>query len=188
MTVDPLASAQPVQLRRGTRRWVVELIDGPNMRHLGKRDPRLFGTIQSIEALQALVVNFGLVLGVDVRPFVSDYEGELLEHIHSTATTADAYLIDAGGLTTVSEAMRHALQETRKPVVEVGFYNLLANDEVSVFTPTAIASSTGFRQYSYLGGLLGLVLSLDDESFLHPDAAESLTARRGGTPYTFNSK
>lgn len=171
-------------LRQGAHRWIIDLIDGPNMRHLGKRDRRLFGTIGSIGELQDLVVDFGLALGVDVRPFASDFEGELLEHIHASASTADGYLIDAGGLTTVSEAMRHALQETRKPVVEVCFYNLAANNEVSVFTPTAIASAGGFRQYSYLAGLLGLVLSLDDESFLHPDAPASPTVRREGVPYT----
>jgi 3-dehydroquinate dehydratase-2 len=179
-----LANPLLVNLRQGRRCWVVNMIDGPNMRHLGKRDPRLFGKIASIEALQELVVNFGSQLGIDVRPFVSDFEGDILEHIHLSASTADAYLVDAGGLTTVSEAMRHALKETQKPVVEVSFYNLVANGEVSLFTPSAIGNSTGFREYSYLAGLLGLVLSLDDKTFLHPDATESSTARPGGVPYT----
>ena len=174
-------SASP--LRAGKRRWVIELIDGPNMRHLGKRDARLFGTIASLEALQRLVTEFGAALGVEVRTYASDFEGELLEHIHASAASADGYLVDAGGLATVSEAMRHALQETRKPVVEVCFYNPVAMGEQSVFTRSAIGCVTGLREHAYLAGLLGLVLSLDDESFLDPEAADAPTVRRHGRPF-----
>ncbi len=173
--------------RQGRRRWAIGLIDGPNMKHLGKRDPRLFGKIGSIEELQKLVVDFGTALGVEVRPFVSDHEGDLLEHVHASAATTDAYLLDAGGLTTVSEGLRHAMQETHKPVVEVAFYNLIANGEISVFTPTVIGRVMGLREYSYVAGLLGLVLALDDESFLHPDAPDSLIVRRSGQPYAFRN-
>jgi 3-dehydroquinate dehydratase II len=177
----------PGSVRRGSRRWIVGLIDGPNMKHLGKRDPRLFGRIGSIEDLQKMVVDFGEALGVEVRPFASDHEGDLLEHVHHSANATDAYLLDAGGLTTVSEGLRHALQETHKPVVEVAFYNLIANGEVSVFTPTVIGRAMGLREYSYFAGLLGLTLALDDETFLNPDAPDSPTVRRGGQPYAFRS-
>jgi 3-dehydroquinate dehydratase-2 len=174
-------------LRSGAKRWTIGLIDGPNMPHLGKRDPRLFGTIGSIGELQRMVVAFGSALGVEVRPFASDYEGQLLEHVHATAASTDGYLVDPGGLATVSEGLRHALQETHKPVVEVSFYNLIANGEVSVFTPTVIGRAMGLRQYSYLAGLLALVLSLDDMTFLNPDAPDSVTVRRGGSPYAFKN-
>ncbi len=70
----------------------------------------------------------------------------------------------------MSEGLRHALQETQKPVVEVSFYNLVANGETSVITPTVIGRAMGLRQYSYLAGLLALVLSLDDATFLNPTA------------------
>lgn len=171
--------------RRGKRRWVIELLDGPNMKHLGKRDPRRFGTIGSIAELQKYVVDFGNALGVEVRPFASDFEGELLERVHESAATADGYLVNPGGLTSVSEAWRHALSETHKPFLEVHFYNLPANGETSVFTPSAIGQSMGLRQHSYVAGLLGLVLALDDETFLNPDAPDSTTVRRGGAPYAF---
>jgi len=181
------AASQMHSIRPEGRRWIIGMIDGPNMKHLGKRDPRLFGKIGSIEELQRLVVIFGEALGVEVRPFVSDHEGDLLEHVHASAASTDGYLLDAGGLTTVSEGLRHALQETHRPVIEVAFYNLIANGEISVFTPTVIGRAMGMREYSYLAGLLGLVLALDDESFLNPDAADSPIARRGGQPYAFRN-
>ena len=172
-------------LRRTDRRWVIDVIDGPNMRHLGKRDRRLFGTIGSIEELQALVTDFGAALGVEARVFASDHEGAILEYIHASSRTADGYIVDPGGLATVSQGWPHALLETRKPVVEVAFYNTVANQEASVFTKTAIGQVIGLREYSYVAALLALVLSLDDETFLHPDAQSSEATRKDGTPYSF---
>ena len=172
-------------LRRKDRRWVIEVIDGPNMSHLGKRDPAQFGAIASIGALQQAVRELGEALGVEVRTFASDYEGALLEHVHASAAETHGYIVDAGGLTTVSEGLRHALQETRRPVVEVSFYNAVAAGETSVLTPTVIGRVMGLREYSYLAALLGLVLSLDDETFLNPDAPDSPLVRRGGVPYAF---
>lgn len=172
-------------LRRTDRRWVIDVIDGPNMRHLGKRDRRLFGTIGSIEELQALVMGFGTALGVEMRVFASDHEGAILEYIHTSSRTADGYIVDPGGLATVSQGWPHALLETRKPAVEVAFYNTVANQEASVFTKTAIGQVIGLREYSYIAALLALVLSLDDETFPHPDAQASEATRKDGTPYSF---
>jgi 3-dehydroquinate dehydratase-2 len=184
---SPSAAKDISGLRTGRERWVIDLIDGPNMPHLGKRDPRLFGTIGSLTELQQMVIQFGAALGVEVRAFASDYEGDILEHIHAAAGTTHGFLVDPGGLATVSEGLRHALQETHKPVVEVSFYNLVANGETSVITPTVIGRSMGLRQYSYLAGLLALVLSLDDVTFLNPAGPDSVTVRRGGTPYSFKN-
>ena len=170
------------------RRWKIKVIAGPNMAHLGQRDRRLFGTIESFDALAALSHRFAESMGVDLDVFVSDYEGEILEYLHANAVAADGFIVDPGGLTTVSEGWRHALQETHKPAVEVSFYNLIANHEVSVFTPTVIGRAMGLRQYSYVAALLGLTLSLDDESFLNPGAPESVTVRRGGQPYAFKNQ
>lgn len=172
-------------LRRHAHPWQIEVMLGPNMRHLGKRDKRLFGSIGSVAELQRVIMEFGTTLGVDVRTFVSDFEGELLERVYATAAQADAYIVDPGGLATISQGWPHALIETRKPVVEVCFYNMLANQEVSTFGATAIGRVMGLREYSYVAALLGLVLALDDESFLRPGAPASETLRADGKPYTF---
>ena len=175
-------------VRHSDTPWKIKVIAGPNMAHLGKRDPKLFGAIESFEVLRKLLLDIAGSIGVDVDVFVSDYEGEILEYVHANASEADGFIVDPGGLTTVSEGWRHALQETHKPVVEVCFYNLIANSEVSVFTPTVIGRAMGLRQYSYVAALLGLTMSLDDESFLNPDAPESATVRRGGQPYAFKNQ
>ena len=172
-------------LRQTDRRWVIDVIAGPNMKHLGRRDRRLFGDIESFATLQELVERFGAALGVEVRVFVSDFEGEILERVHACAATTNGFVIDPGGLATVSQGWPHALLETRKPVVEVTFYNPVANGEVSVFTKTAIGRVMGLREHSYTTALLALVLSLDDRTFLNPDAPDTETKRKDGTPYSF---
>ena len=131
--------ASPASWRKDAQPWRIEVMLGPNMRHLGKRDKRLFGAIESDDELQQLVTDFGRTLGVVVQTFVSDFEGELLEHVYRTAAAVDAYIVDPGGLATISQGWPHALIETRKPVVEVCFYNMLANNEVSMFGGTSLA-------------------------------------------------
>ncbi len=179
------AGAGPASWRKDSHPWQIEVMLGPNMRHLGKRDKRLFGGIESVEALQKVIVGFGRTLGVVVSTFVSDFEGELLAHVYESAASTDAYVVDPGGLATISQGWPHALIETRKPVVEVCFYNMLANNEVSTFGGTTIGRVMGLREHAYVAALLGLVLSLDDKSFLHPGAPASDTARADGKPYSF---
>ncbi len=172
-------------MRQGDKAHVIHLIDGPNMSNLGRRDPRLFGAIASIEALHALVTTHAERLGVQLDCFVSNHEGAILEHVHATAAGTDAYLVNPAGLTTTSEGFRHALQETKKPVVEVHFHNLTANGQTSVFSPSVLGMVSGLREYSYIAALTGLVMALDDDTFL--GAGEGETVRRDGQPYSFTT-
>jgi 3-dehydroquinate dehydratase II len=158
----------------GARRWRIAVIDGPNMPNLGARDPGIYGPIRSLADLQAFVRSVADAVGVEVEAFASNHEGEILEFIHGSAVTVDGYLINPAGLTTYGEATRHALADSRRPYVEVHFANLArhigAIDPTaqlrSRFTYSAAGLSMGLRQYSYAGALLGLALSLDDDSFL----------------------
>ncbi len=156
-------------------RWKIAVIDGPNMTNLGNRSQAIYGPIRSIADLQKLVSDTAEALHVDVTQFVSNHEGEILEFIHSTASTHDAYIINPAGLTTYGEATRHALEDTTKPVIECHFSNTARHFaevvpsyllQQSRFTYSATGLIMGMRQYSYVGALLSLTMSLDDESFL----------------------
>ncbi len=165
--------------------WDIVLIDGPNMSNLGRRDKRIYGTIGSLEELHALMKDFASDLGVNLQTFASNYEGEILEFIHKTAKTADGYLINPSGLTSIGESTRHALQDTRLPVVEVHFGNLAASGIPSIFSRTVIGVFSGMRQYGYLGALLALVLGLDDDSFLGRTEQPTEANRPEGVPWAF---
>lgn len=162
--------------RQTDRRYRIALIDGPNMSNLGRRNRKVYGAISSLAQLQEFVVGFGRELGVDVETFASNYEGAILEYIHESADRVDGYIINPAGIMAHGIATPHALLETEKPVVEVHFANTHAaagsprggsmGPVESRFTAQVTSMMMGLRQYSYTSALLGLVLSLDDETFL----------------------
>lgn len=168
--------------RAGTRRHRIVIIDGPNMTNLGARNKKVYGAINSIQDLQQFCTELGESLGVEIKTFVSNYEGAILEFIHANATNADAFIINPAGLTEIGIPTKHALSETGKPVVEVHFANVMAQPSAprglpigpweSVFSPQVTGVMMGMRQYSYAAAIVGLVLALDDETFLGGEIAQ----------------
>jgi 3-dehydroquinate dehydratase II len=166
-------------LRQGARRHKIVIIDGPNMTNLGARNKKVYGAINSIDELQQFSRDFGEKLGVEIETFVSNYEGAILEYIHANAATADAFIINPAGLTEIGIPTKHALAETGKPVVEIHFANVDAPPTAprglpigpwdSVFRTSVTGVAMGLRQYSYPAAILGLVMALDDETFLGAD-------------------
>lgn len=166
--------------RQSDREHVIAVIYGPNMSSLGNRSKSVYGAIGSLDDLKAYVRDFGAGLGVKVENFSSNFQGEILEYIHESASRVDGYIINPAGLTTVGEGVRHALEDTGKPSVEVHFANISAAAGAarglgggsinSSFTHTATGMAMGLRHYSYAAALTGLVLALDDTGFLGEEA------------------
>ncbi|MGQ7843938.1 type II 3-dehydroquinate dehydratase [Granulosicoccus sp. 3-233] len=162
--------------RRGNHNHRIAVIDGPNMSSLGNRSRKVYGAIASLDNLKQYVKDYGIELGVTVESFSSNYQGAILEFIHESASRVDGYLINPAGLTTVGEGVRHALEDTERPVVEVHFANIAASAGSarglgggsinSSFTHTATGVAMGLRHYSYVAALTGLVFALDDPDFL----------------------
>lgn len=162
--------------RSSNRKHLIAVIDGPNMSSLGKRSKKVYGNIQSLDELKECVRGFGAQLGVEVENFSSNHMGDILEYIHESAHRVDAYIINPAGLTTIGEGVRHALEDTELPVMEVHFSNIAASagssrglgggSIQSSFTHTATGICMGMRHYSYLAALTALTLALDDQSFL----------------------
>ena len=172
-----MSQTHPFQIHRTSKHpHKIAVIDGPNMSSLGNRSKKVYGSINSLEDLKAFCVDFGKNLGVEVETFSSNYEGVILEFIHESASRVDGYIINPAGSTTVGEAVRHALEDAERPVMEVHFANIMGAEGMprgltsgrlkSVFTHSATGLCMGMRQYSYAAALTALTLSLDDESFL----------------------
>jgi 3-dehydroquinate dehydratase II len=146
------------------------------MTNLGARNKRVYGAIASLEDLQNFCKSFGASLGVNVSTFASNFEGAVLEFIHASAKSTDAYVINPAGLTEPGVATKHALTETGKPFVEVHFANIVAPPAAprglpigpwnSTFSPSATSVMMGMREYSYAAAVLSLAMALDDKSFL----------------------
>lgn len=162
--------------RTSDRKHKIAVIDGPNMSSLGNRSKQVYGSIASLDDLKNFVTGFGTDLGVEVECFSSNYQGAILEFIHESAHRVDGYIINPAGATTIGEAIRHALQDSERPVIEVHFANISAAPAMprglnsgelkSSFTHSATGMCMGMRQYSYTGALLSMVQALDDETFL----------------------
>lgn len=128
------------------------VLNGPNLNLLGSREPAVYGatTLAEVEAqLSAL----GGVRGAQVVCFQSNHEGALIDRIHAARTEAvDAIVINPGGLTHTSVALRDALAGVAIPFIELHISNVHRRET--------------FRHHSYLSGIaLAVVAGLGTDGY-----------------------
>ena len=154
-------------LRLGVRRWRIALINGPNMSNLVNRDPARFGPPQTIGQLEGWVTEIGAQLGLDVTSMHSNKDGEIIDWVqgHCYGKEVDGIVINPAGLTTYGDHVRHCLEETHLPCIEVHFANISVTGHQSVFTRTATGICHGFRKHSFSAALVAIAGVLDDETF-----------------------
>ena len=145
---------------------LISVIHGPNLNLLGLREPEIYGT-QTLAEIDHEIVELGRELGLDVEHFQSNHEGALIDRIQSCAGRADAVLLNAGGFTHTSVALRDAVAFLSIPVVEVHLSIPEAREDFrqkSLLSSVVSGRVEGFRGLSYLLALR---------------AASALIARRG---------
>jgi 3-dehydroquinate dehydratase II len=98
----------------------VLLVHGPNFNQLGSRDPEIYGTLTLHELVHA-VAEKARARGLEVFAFQSNHEGALIDWLQEKAASADAIIINPGGLAHTSVSLRDALEDTRRPIIEVHF-------------------------------------------------------------------
>jgi 3-dehydroquinate dehydratase-2 len=115
------------------------LLNGPNLNLLGSREPSVYGSdtladVESAAAAQAAAA------GATLSCFQSNHEGALIDRIHAAkAEGVDAIVINPGGLTHTSVALRDALAGVAIPFVEVHISNIYQRES--------------FRHHSYLSAI-----------------------------------
>jgi 3-dehydroquinate dehydratase-2 len=115
------------------------LLNGPNLNLLGTREPAVYGaaTLADIESAATAQAE---AAGGSLSCFQSNHEGALIDRIHAAATQGvDAVVINPGGLTHTSVALRDALAAVAIPFIEVHISNIYQREE--------------FRHHSYLSAL-----------------------------------
>ena len=125
------------------------------------RDPGLVGPLM----LAALIAREDAALGLKAVVPQSDSEGQLLDWIHLAADAREPVILNAGGLTHTSVALRDACAELSAPLIEVHISNVHAREEFrrhSYLSPVATGVIVGLGIQGYLLALRYLAESADD--------------------------
>ena len=106
----------------------VEVLHGVNFDVLGERDRVIYGGF-TLPELEVKIKRFAKDLGLEVRFFQTNHEGEFVEHLHRLPKIADAAIINAGAWTHYSWAIRDAFDFTGVPAVEVHLSDISKREE-----------------------------------------------------------
>jgi 3-dehydroquinate dehydratase-2 len=96
----------------------IEVMHGVNLDQLGRRDPAHYGTL-TLDQLEQEIERQAKALGLSVRFFRTNHEGQFIEHLHLLTGVADAVIVNPGAWTHYSWAIRDAVELTGLPTVEV---------------------------------------------------------------------
>lgn len=136
----------------------IQIINGPNLNLLGRREPGVYGARSFDDCLASLRRRYP---GVQIDYFQSNIEGELINRIHEVGFDYDGIILNAGAYTHTSIALQDAIRAVPAPVVEVHISNVHAREafrHVSMIAAACRGVVCGFGLDSYrlaLEGLLG---------------------------------
>lgn len=131
---------------------------------LGKREPEVYGSL-SLDRINQILYDDAKLLGVELKIFQSNHEGALIDEIHAAWQQQDGIVVNPGGLTHTSVALRDAIAAVNIPTVEVHLSNIHKREEFrhhSFIAAVAIGQISGFGIESYRLGLRALVGCLGD--------------------------
>lgn len=125
------------------------IINGPNLNLLGTRETSVYGNQTFEEYFKTLQTKFPKI---ELLYFQSNVEGELINKLHETGFTLDGIILNAGGYTHTSVALRDAIAAIKTPVIEVHISNVFAREDFrhsSLIAPKCKGSISGFEMDSY---------------------------------------
>jgi 3-dehydroquinate dehydratase II len=111
----------------------IQIINGPNLNLLGKREPEKYGELSFETFLESLRKQYP---SITIEYYQSDIEGELIDKIHEVGFSIDGIVLNPGGYTHTSVSIADAVAAISKPVIEVHITNLLSRE---VFRHTSLS-------------------------------------------------
>ncbi|MFM8914463.1 MAG: type II 3-dehydroquinate dehydratase [Flammeovirgaceae bacterium] len=135
----------------------IQIINGPNLNLLGKREPEVYGSTDFDSFFENLKISFQ---GVDLHYYQSNVEGEIINKLHEVGFAFNGIILNAGAYTHTSIAIHDAIGAITTPVIEVHISNVYAREEFrhkSVITSKCQGLITGFGLEGYALALLYLM-------------------------------
>ncbi len=127
----------------------IQIINGPNLNLLGKREPSVYGSASFEDYLNELRQRFS---DLELHYFQSNVEGEIVNALHAAGFEYGGIVLNAGAYTHTSVAIHDAIGAIATPVVEVHISNVYAREEFrhkSLITSKCVGMITGFGMESY---------------------------------------
>lgn len=129
------------------------ILNGPNLNLLGIREPEIYGS-DSFE-------NYFNTLGkmyhdIEIEYYQSNVEGEIINKLHQVGFEYDGILLNAGGYTHTSVAIRDAIAAIKTPVLEIHISNITARENfrhTSLLSPVCVGSISGLGLQGYKLGI-----------------------------------
>lgn len=135
----------------------IQIINGPNLNLVGKREKSIYGTKAFVDYLKILKKQFP---DFQIDYFQTNIEGEIVNKLQEVGFSYKGIILNAGGYTHTSVAIADAVAAISTPVVEVHITNILSREEyrhISLIAPKCIGSIMGFGLDSYRLGIEGLI-------------------------------
>lgn len=133
------------------------ILSGPNLNNLSRRDPSIYGII-SYDQLTASIKQESRNLSINPIIFQTNNESDAIEFIQNNYFCHGA-VVNLAGWTHYNYALRDALIDFNKPVIEVHISNIFKREEFrrkSVISDISLGIISGFGLYSYILGIYGI--------------------------------
>jgi 3-dehydroquinate dehydratase-2 len=136
----------------------IQIINGPNLNLLGKREPGIYGNEDFESFFETLKSKYPQI---ELYYFQSNVEGEIINKLHEIGFSFDGIVMNAGAYTHTSVAIGDAIAAIKTPVVEVHISNVYAREEFrhhSMIAKNCKGIVTGFGMLSYEMALQSFML------------------------------
>lgn len=143
----------------------VLVLHGPNLNLLGEREVAIYGQLD-LETINKTLRSRADEFGMQLEIIQSNHEGVLIDALHEARTWANGVIINPGGFTHTSVALRDAVAGIRLPTIEVHLSNVYAREpfrHTSLIAPVAWGQIAGFGALGYQMALDALQSRFDSE-------------------------